>query len=401
MDLGNHGEATATPAGGSSPFMYSWDAAAGSQTTAIASGLAAGTYEVTVTDVNGCETTASVTVTEPTPVTCDSKVISDFNGEDVSCNGATDGEALAEGSGGVAPYMYSWDAAAGSQTTNVATGLGAGTYSVTITDANGCECITSVTLTEPDPTSATAVVTSDYNGEDISCNGASDGSAEVTPDGGVSPYQYEWDAAAGSQTTAEAIGLAAGTYEVTVTDANGCESLATVELTEPVILACTTDSPIVGNANTNLACNGDTNGTATVTPTGGVTPYMYAWDAAAGSQTTATATDLAAGTYTVVVTDANGCETECEVTLTEPDAMIAGTCTVSDFCQVGDGEIEVELASGGVAPYQVTWSSTNGGTLDQTTQTITAAGNSVIFSGAEVGKTYAFTITDLNGCVVQ
>jgi len=255
--------------------------------------------------------------------------------------------------------------------------------------------------TTGDPLTATAAVSSEFNGEDISCNGESDGSAEVTPDGGVQPFQYLWDAAADSQTTAEAIGLAAGTYEVTVTDANGCESTASVTLAEPSELSCTADSPIVGNANTNLACNGDTDGTATVTPVGGVVPYTFAWDAAAGNQTTATATNLAAGTYSVTVTDQNGCETICEVELTEPDAMIAGTCTVSDFCQVGDGEIEVQVSSGGVAPYQVTWSSSNGGALDQTTQTISAAGNSVIFTGAEVGKTFAFTITDDNGCIVQ
>ncbi len=133
---------------------------------------------------------------------------------------------------------------------------------------------------------------------DATCNGGTDGTATATVTGGLAPFTYLWDDA-GSQTTATATGLAAGTYSVTVTDANGCTTSETVTVTEPTAVSATmssTDETAAGN-----------DGTATATATGGTSPYTYMWDAAAGSQTTATATGLTAGTYVVTITDANGC----------------------------------------------------------------------------------------------
>ena len=134
-----------------------------------------------------------------------------------------------------------------------------------------------------------------------SCNGSVNGTATVAVTDGTGTYTYEWDAAASSQTTATAIGLAAGAYSVSVTDENGCSTIGTVTVTEPAMLT----SSAVDNGN----------GSATVTAEGGVGGYTYQWDAAAGNQTTATATELSPGSYSVVTTDANGCITLASVTV--------------------------------------------------------------------------------------
>jgi hypothetical protein len=146
------------------------------------------------------------------------------------------------------------------------------------------------------------------------CNGGTDGSATVPTTGGTSPYTYTWDDANG-QTTETATGLAAGTYNVTIEDTNGCEEYETFVIGEPTAVS-------LSSTTTDVLCNTETNGSATVTASGG-TPgpgYTYLWDDANG-QTTTTATGLGAGTYTVLVTDGNGCTAEETVTISEPPVL--------------------------------------------------------------------------------
>ena len=223
----------------------------------------------------------------------------------VSCNGGADGSATATATGGTAPYIYLWSNAA---TPATVTGLAAGNYSVTVTDANGCSSVQNVTITEPN--ALTGSISSQTN---VACNGGTDGSATATATGGTAPYTYLWSNAA---TTATATGLAAGNYNVTITDANGCTTnVSNINITEPTALTSSISS------QTNVACNGASTGAATVTANGGTAPYTYLWSNAA---TTATATGLVAGTYTVTVTDANGCNSAQNVTISEP-AAITGT----------------------------------------------------------------------------
>lgn len=299
------GTATANPSGGTAPYTYVWDANAGGQTTATATGLAAGTYIVNVTDNVGCTGADTITVVNPNAPT------GATSATNPSC-GTPDGTATATGSGGTAPYTYQWSANAGSQTTATATALGAGTYTVIITDAASCAVTLTVTLTTPAGPSSAAVETAA-----VSCNGAADGEATATAAGGTAPYTYLWSAAAANQTTSTATGLTAGTYDVTITDANGCTSTSSAIVTEPTAVTAT----VVDNLN----------GTATATPAGGTAPYTYLWDDAA-AQTTATATGLNDNQlYTVTITDANGCTATATVTATLGLEDLANTMEVIAF----------------------------------------------------------------------
>ncbi len=349
----SNGSATVTPVGGVAPYTYSWD---NGETTQTATALNAGLHTVTVTDANGAQTSCDVTIGEPEALSSSTTQV------DVLCFGEATGSIDLTVSGGTAPYSYAWDNGA---TTEDLSGLTAGTYNVTITDANGCETTDSVTITEP--TDLTCSVTLDSG---VTVNGASDGVATVNPSGGTAPYTYLWD---NGETTQQATGLNAGLHTVTVTDANGCETTCEVTVTQPDELTCTV--ALVSD----VLCNGESNGSATVTPVGGVAPYTYSWD---NGETTQTATALNAGLHTVTVTDANGAQTSCDVTIGEPDVLQIGLVPTGVLC-FGEATGAVDLTvSGGTAPYTYLWS--NGAATED-------------ISGLTAG-TYAVLVTDVNGC---
>jgi hypothetical protein len=206
------GTATATPSNGTAPYTYLWS---DGQTTATATGLAAAAYTVTVTDANGCTGTLNVTVNN-----AGAPSVAVTSTTDVNCNGGTDGAIDITVTGGTAPYTYSWTNGA---TTEDLTGLGAGSYTGTITDANGCTAIGGpITINEPADTIAiSAVVT------DVTNAGGSDGAIDITVSGGTSPYTYSWS---NGSTSGDLTGLTAGTYDITVTDANGCTETLSVEV---------------------------------------------------------------------------------------------------------------------------------------------------------------------------
>ncbi|MBL4658406.1 MAG: SprB repeat-containing protein, partial [Flavobacteriales bacterium] len=282
------GTATASVTGGVPGYLYQWDSAALNQTTATATALSMGPYQVVVTDTTGCKDSVIANVNEPTALAGTTS-----NVTNVSCFGFTDGDILISPSGGLPTYTYLWDAAAGGQTTALATALAAGTYTYTISDTNACTFVDSVTVTEP------AVLTITMDSSDVLCFGGSTGTATAAPGGGTAPYAYFWDAAAGNQTTATATGLITGTYLVIVTDSNNCVDSALSGVGEPAILTIGTDS------TSDAGCYGAFDGSISVSGTGGILPYAFLWDAAAASQITSTATGLAAGAYTVVLTDSN------------------------------------------------------------------------------------------------
>ncbi|MBN4062184.1 hypothetical protein JYU20_03195, partial [Bacteroidales bacterium AH-315-I05] len=253
------GAATVTPSGGTTPYTYLWDAVAGNQTTATATGLSAGTYNVTVSDAGACSLTETVTVngvitaaTSTAPDTCSQ----------------SNGTATVSPSSGTTPYTYQWDVSAGSQTTATATGLAAGSHNVTVTDNAGCTVTQSATVGTTGSVSATTSTTPDTCAQ-------SNGTATANPTSGTSPYTYQWDVSAGSQTTQSATGLTAGSYNVTVTDNAGCSTstLATVGSTGSVSATTSTTPDTCVQSN----------GTATANPSSGVTPYSYQWDASAGN----------------------------------------------------------------------------------------------------------------------
>jgi Zn-dependent metalloprotease len=309
---------------GTGPFTILWDDGPVVQNR---TGLSAGTYGVTITDATGCSDRTTITLTEPTPLSASAVVTSNYNGYAVSCNGASDGVATASGSGGAPPYAYQWDANAGNQATAIASGLSAGTYFVTVTDANGCSAITSTTLTEPTPLSASAVVTSNYNGYAISCFGGTNGVSTAAGSGGVSPYSYLWDANAGSQTTAIASGLAAGTYNVTVTDANGCSASATVTLNEPPqLLISAGPNQTVYYGYPPAAC-------ATLSysgAAGGVPPYSFQWSTGETTQNIVVCPQVSTE-YIITITDLNNC--------TATDTVIV--CAIDVRCGKNLDKVEI------------------------------------------------------------
>jgi len=216
--------------------------------------------------------------------------VSDTTITNVLCNGEATGAIDVTVINAAGTVTYAWSPNVGS--TNNVTGLSAGNYTVTITDAN-TTIIETYTVTEPG-----SALTLSSSSNDVGCNGDDDGDATVTPSGGVSPYTYLWDDNSGS-TTAMISGLAPGTYNVTVTDANDCTATTSETIAEPAVLSVTlTDD--------DVSCNGEDDGEITAAPSGGVGPYTYLWDDNSGS-TTATISGLAPGTYNVTVTDANDC----------------------------------------------------------------------------------------------
>ncbi len=351
---GTNGTATVTVSGGTSPYTYSWSPSGGSGPTAT--GLPAGNYVVTVTDANGCSTTASVTITQPTAITLTAVQTN------VTCNAGCNGTAGVTASGGTPGYTYVWAPAGGNAPT--ASGLCAGTYTVTVTDANGCVATQIYSITQPTAISAATSFVS------ATC-GANNGSATVTPSGGTPGYTYQWSSGGTNPTEPN---LFAGTYTCTITDANLC----TFTITVTVPNAGSPTATIT--AFTNVTCFGACDGTATVTAGSGVPPYTYAWTPSGGNG--ANATGLCPGSYTVTVTDANGCTATDTVIITEPPQLTVSTSQVDVLCNGNTTGSATATPAGGVPPYSYSWS---------------GGGNGATESGLGAGP-YTVTVTDDNGC---
>ncbi|MBX7182856.1 MAG: choice-of-anchor L domain-containing protein [Bacteroidia bacterium] len=353
---GNDGTATVTASGGTAPYTYSWDNG-GNQ--ASATGFQAGLHSVTVTDAEGCTSTASINITEPSVLS-----VSVPANTPVSCNGGNDGSATALASGGTSPYSYSWTS--GSNTA-IANNLSATSYTVTATDSKGCTATASITIQQPTQVVATIVSTTD-----VACSGGSDGSATVSASGGTPGYLYSWT---NGDQTATASNLSIGSFTATVTDANGCSTTAVATIIQPSAFSVSI------SASTPVSCFGGSDGTATAIANGGINPYSYSWNNGA---TTATATGLPANTFTITATDANGCSSTASTTITEPTQLIASIVSTTDVsCFGGNDGTASATANGGTAPYTYQWP--NG---------ISAANT----ANLSVGN-YTVSVTDANGCL--
>ena len=276
----NNGSISTTVTGGSTPYTYLWTPS--SQTNATATSLVANIYTVTVTDACGNTATASATVTQPNILMATATASAN-----VSCNGGSNGATSSTVSGGTTPYTYAWT---GGSTNNTATGLTAGTYTLNVTDSHGCTATASAAITQPNMLSVSSSVTAN-----VLCHGDSTGSASSSVSGGTMPYTYSW--APGGGTTDTAIGLKAGTYTLSVMDANGCTGTAMVSITQPTAISL---------SSTSTPDNGTHNGTATVTATGGMMPYTFKWSP--GGNTTASISGKDSGMYCCTVSDSNGCK---------------------------------------------------------------------------------------------
>jgi hypothetical protein len=325
----NNGQATVSVGGGTSPYTYLWNTTP-PQTAVTAMNLGMGYYEVTVTDAIGCTTTAGINITEPSTLTLD--VIDNV----VDCYGDCSGEAYAHVTGGTTPYSALWS---NLNTSLLNTGLCAGDYSVTITDANNCSVTNVVTIIENDPIIITGNVTN------ADCN-QSNGSIDVEVTGGSPPFDYIWNT---GDVTQDLLNISSGTYIISVIDNKGCVEVmnfAVNNISGPVATI---------NSTSDVSCFGLCNGIATVSVTGGSGLFQYNWSTTP-SQTTATATNLCAGSYSVQVIDVStGCIANSSTTINEPDQMDA-LSTVNDAGCYGacDGSIELTPYDG-TAPYTFNW----------------------------------------------
>ncbi len=349
---GNDGAIDLTVSGGTPTYTYLWS---NGSTTEDLTSLTAGIYGVTITDANSCTFSSTYTVAEPSVLAITSVV------SDVLCNGGTDGSVDITIFGGTPQYSFNWSNGA---TTEDVTNLSAGTYTVTITDANGCTLVENATVNEPQLLTVVGTV------ENVTCFGASDGSVDLTVTGGVAPYTFAWD---NNNSSEDINGLPGGTYNVTVTDANGCTVSDSYTVLEPTLLTATLSS-------TDVVCFGGNDGEIDLTVSGGTPQYTFNWS---NGETTEDITTLVAGTYTVTITDANGCTLVQSATINEPDQILISTQTVQNVtCFNGnDGSIEITI-TGGTSPYTYAWS--NGETTASIFNLI--AGN------------YEITVLDVNNC---
>lgn len=346
------GTATVVVTGGTAPYSYSFS---DGQSGSTADNLASGNYTVTITDANGCTTTESFTIAAGSDVNV-SVTTTDSN-----CAQSNAGTARAMVAGGTAPYTFAWSNGADVQ---VLMGLDAGTYTVTVTDANGCTAVGSGTINNATDIDVTVSTTS------TSCDGRNDGAAQVSATGGTAPYTYEFS---NGQSGTATNNLSAGSYEVTVTDANGCTAVETFTIDEGSNVVVTVET-------TDSNCDESNAGTARAVVSGGTAPYTYSWSNGADVQVLM---GLGVGTYTVTVTDANGCTNIASGTVSNATFINVNVLATSNTTcnNTTDGSAQVN-ATGGTAPYTYSWS--NGRTGD--IQNNLGAG------------TYTVTATDANGC---
>jgi hypothetical protein len=269
-------------------------------------GLSAGYYSVTVSDSLGCLQTADFTLAEPNPLA----IVIDST-SNVRCNGESNGLIQLTVNGGSAPYQFQWS---NGSTYEDQTELPAGQYDLTVTDSLGCITQLQQLISEPavlDPLiSGTALTVTN-----VSCHGGSDGSVQLSVQGGVPPYIYDWsDGSSGPVVN----GLSAGPINVTVIDQNGCSAIASANLSEPDQLVPQILSVSTFNGLFNISCYGYNDGAIDMTVEGGTPPYAYTWS---NGELTEDIYNLAAGTYELVVTDSMGCTGTYTVSLNEPDSL--------------------------------------------------------------------------------
>lgn len=369
------GEITITANGGIAPYIYSIDGGTTVNTSGTINGICASTFTVHVTDDNGCLITSDQTVNEPTQVAFTSIEIPS------TCTDPN-GEITINASGGTPGYTYSIDNGTSFGTNDNFTGLMNGTYNLVVEDDNGCSAAGTQTVTDMPSPQIDALF-----GTQPLCFGATDGEIEVHASGGTGTIMYSLN---GSPATPNNIflGIGAGTHTITIEDANGCTDTQDIEVEEPEQLAFTSSS-------TPLTCFQNSTGEIQVSPNGGTPAYQYSFDNGTTFNTYPAASFLAAGTYDIVVVDANGCIETGTETITEPTQLTLANATLTDnVCKSGcEGEIELTV-SGGTAPYTYNWEQPIVGLgpiagVNDNLATNLCAGN------------YTFKAIDDNGCEIN
>jgi gliding motility-associated-like protein len=362
------GSITVAASGGSGSYTYTWAPVPPvGQGTVTASGLAPNTYTCTIHDANGCATSVTGSV-----ATAGGPVSSLSSSTNPLCNAACTGVAVVNASGGTGALNYNWVPAPGSgQGSANASAMCAGTYSCTVTDANGCKSLTTAVITAP------AAITATSSSVNASC-GSANGSGSVNPSGGTGAFTYNWNPnPASGQGTATISNVSAGSYTCTITDANNCFIKKTVNINN-------SGGPSATTSSTNASCNAACSGTAQVTASGGTGALTYTWSPTPGSGVNSPiATGLCAGVYTCTIKDANGCLITKTDSITAPAALTFAPTSSNVKCNGACNGTASSSVSGGTAPFTYSWS--NG------------AGTGANASGL-CPNSYTCAVTDSKGC---
>lgn len=341
-----------TTIGGTPGYTFSWS---NGEITEDITNASAGVNNVTITDSKGCTGTGSATLSEPFELVLN---IASFNHP--LCVNDTSGAIDVTANGGVPPYSFSWNNGANTEDLQH---LQAGSYTVSVTDANGCQQTISQTLIDP------SALVSSIVGTDVTCHGAFNGAADLTVSGGTPPYYYQWS---NFQGTEDATALGGGLYYVVITDNNGCQQRDSVTINEPAPL-------IVSLSVTDITCFNANDGSIASTVTGGTPAYAYLWSS---GQNTPNISGLSGGTYALTVTDSNLCSASASGLIINPTAINTSFVINNVSCNLGtDGTVDL-IPSGGTAPYTYAWS--NGPITEDLT-------------GLSAGV-YTLTITDTKNC---
>ena len=354
-----NGIITVVPGDGVSPYIYNWS---NGGTTQTLNNLSPGNYSVVVTDNNGCSISGAYQITQPTAL-----IVSNTQ-TNVLCFGQFNGTINTTASGGTGTYLYNWSN--GSNNQNLIN-LQAGTYNLTVTDANSCSATSSVVITQPAQLTATSTQTN------VACFGQSTGAINATITGGTMPYAYAWTS---GQLTEDIIGVPQGNYTLSVTDVNNCATSLTKTITQ-------NSQIMVGQTVSNVLCNGESNGSINITASGGTTPYTYSWTGPSGfTATTEDISGLSAGQYTLTLIDALGCNSanSYTYTITQPASLALSQTNIDILCFGGTGSIDLSV-SGGTTPYTYSWNNS------ATTQDVT---------GLLAGD-YSVVVTDNKGCTAS
>lgn len=377
---GNTGAANITISGGATPYNYTWSGATPvgptTQTNLTFNTLTAQTYTLTVTDASTCFSTITVAITQPTAA-----LAVTITSQAATCGG-NDGAATVIATGGTGLYTYKWDNASIGVTYS---GLASGVYSVTVNDGNACTTSSTVTISNSGGATLTKGLITD-----VLCFGGNTGAANITISGGTTPYNYTWSGATPvgptTQTNLSFNTLTAQTYTLTVTDASTCLSTITVTITQPAL-------PLTASINKKDATCSSADGEATVTLSNGSANYTYLWSNASTAVTSvsasATISNLVATAYSVLVTDGNGCTTTTAFNINNSNGVAITSINKTDVnCFGGNTGAATATISGGVGPYNYTWS--NGAPV--TTTALTLPNNAL------TAQSYTLTVTDLNNC---
>ncbi|PWH86631.1 T9SS type B sorting domain-containing protein [Brumimicrobium oceani] len=359
----NTGAINLMVSGGASNFSYSWSSG---QTSKDIDNILAGNYTYTVIDNNGCTNVGNVVITEPASPLAVSGIVNDVN-----CFGESNGGIDLTVTGGTPNYSFQWSSASFqlSNTNEDLVNYGADDYRFEVTDQNGCKVIDTLTINEP------ALLETSTMGTNILCNSDSTGTIDLSVTGGVFPYTYAWN---NGGITEDLIQLAAGNYNVTVTDNQGCTSSIAHTLTEPA------DSLTYNLTVSDVLCNSGNEGSISLSVAGGTVPYSYSWS---NGETTTAINNLSSGSYFFDVVDQNGCMISDTLIVNQPNALSLNEVITDVSCfELEDGKIDIS-PTGGTAPYDFKWFNSDYALATQTEDL-------ELFPA----ETYQIEIVDANGC---